>query len=86
MRQVRYSVHNENSIDLVLFVNGILITGRFHLYYELLLKMLTGMTGLGREKAGLLFFLLALCLFLAGALAGAFSWYLGRDVRRSVLS
>jgi len=69
-----------------LFVNGILITGKFHLYYDLLLRVLSGITGLGREKAGLLFLLLALFLFLIGALAGALAWYLGRDIRRSALS
>ncbi|MCD6382570.1 MAG: hypothetical protein J7L74_02990, partial [Candidatus Hydrothermae bacterium] len=68
-----------------LFVNGILITGKFHLYYDLLLGLLSGVTGLGREKAGLLFLLLALFLFLIGALAGALAWHLGRDIRRSAL-
>ena len=68
-----------------LFVNGILITGKFRLYYDLLLRMLSGITGLGRERAALLFLLLALFLFLVGALAGVLAWYLGRDVKRSAL-
>ncbi len=68
-----------------LFVNGILITGKFHLYYDLLLGLLSGVTGLGREKAGLLFLLLALFLFLIGALVGALAWHLGCDIRRSAL-
>ncbi len=68
-----------------LFVNGMIFTGKFKIYYRMLIELTSKMFGFDRSQVALLFLSLAVLLFVSGCISGILSWHIGRDLKRRVI-